>query len=245
MATRDVVIVGAGSAGCVLAARLDQDPSCAVTLVEAGPDYPDLAGLLPEIASGQSPAFTHDWGYRSEPGALGRALDLYRAAWLGCSAPNAAFALRGAQATAMSGPPLGNLGWSFVEVLPFYCRLERDLDAKADDRWHGQDGPLPIRRAGTEELGVVHRAFLDACIAAGYRRVSDHNAQGRPEPGQPRSTPSTGFARAPRLPSWRRPARDPISPSAAAPSSTGWSRRAVGWSASTWPSRTRRCWLSG
>ncbi len=179
MAARDVVIVGAGSAGCVLAARLSQDPSCAVTLVEAGPDYPDPATLPPEIASGQAPAFTHDWGYRSEPGALGRPLELYRGRLVGgCSATNAAIALRGSPGDYDRWAALGNPGWSFAEVLPFFCRLERDLDATADDRWHGRAGPLPIRRAALDELGVVHRAFLDACAAAGYRPVADHNGPG-------------------------------------------------------------------
>ncbi len=177
MATRDVVIVGAGSAGCVLAARLSQDPSCQVTLVEAGPDYPDPATLPPEIASGLAPAFTHDWGYRSQPGALGRPLDLYRGRLVGgCSATNAGFALRGSPGDYDQWAALGNPGWSFAEVLPFFRALERDLDG--DDQWHGRDGPLPIRRAGPEELGPVARAFLDACAAAGYRPVADHNGPG-------------------------------------------------------------------
>src|SRR4029453_15466817 len=57
-----------------------------------------------------------------------------------------------------------------------FRRLERDLDV--DDQWHGRDGPLPIRRAGPGELGPLQRGFLDACAAAGSRRVSDHNAPG-------------------------------------------------------------------
>jgi choline dehydrogenase len=177
VATHEVVVVGSGSAGCVLAARLSEDPDCSVTLLEAGPDYPDAAALPPEIASGLAPAFTHDWGYRSEPGPLGRSLDLYRGRLVGgSSAVNATIALRGTPGDYDQWAALGNPGWSFAEVLPFFRRLERDLDF--DDPWHGRDGPLPIRRAGPDELGPVHRAFLDACAASGYRRVSDHNAPG-------------------------------------------------------------------
>jgi choline dehydrogenase len=175
VATREVVIVGSGSAGCVLAARLSEDPDCSVTLLEAGPDYPDAAALPAEIASGLAPAFTHDWGYRSEPGSLGRSLDLYRGRLVGgSSAVNATIALRGSPGDYDQWAAHGNPGWSFAEVLPFFRRLEHDLDF--DDPWHGQDGPLPIRRATPDEVGPVHRAFLDTCAAGGYRRVSDHNA---------------------------------------------------------------------
>ena len=175
--TNEVVIVGSGSAGCVLAARLSEDPDCSVTLLEAGPDYPDAAALPPEIASGLAPAFTHDWGDRSEPGSLGRPLDLYRGRLVGgSSAVNATIALRGSPGDYDQWAAHGNPGWSFAEVLPFFRRLERDLDF--DDHWHGQDGPVPIRRTGADEVGPVHQAFLDSCAASGYRRVSDHNAPG-------------------------------------------------------------------
>jgi choline dehydrogenase-like flavoprotein len=74
----DVVVIGAGSAGCVLAARLSEQPGLRVLLLEAGPDYPEVNDLPAELRDGSRPAFTHDWGYRSEPGALGRTIDLAR-----------------------------------------------------------------------------------------------------------------------------------------------------------------------
>jgi choline dehydrogenase len=172
---RAVVVVGSGSAGCALAARLSEDRDCSVTLLEAGPDYPDASALPPEIASGLAPAFTHDWGYHSEPGSLGRSLNLYRGRLVGgSSAVNATIALRGSPGDYDEWAELGNPGWSFAEVLPFFRQLERDLDF--DDPGHGRDGPVPIRRVGPDELGMVHRGFLDACAASGYSRVRDHNA---------------------------------------------------------------------
>ena len=67
--TFDAIVVGAGSAGCVLATRLSEDPRRSVLVLEAGPDYPDLAALPSQIAtSREGAATTHDWGYTSEPG---------------------------------------------------------------------------------------------------------------------------------------------------------------------------------
>src|SRR6266581_2507613 len=93
----DVIVVGAGSAGCVLAARLSEDPGRSVLLVEAGPDYPDPSALPPEIASSIFPAYTHDWDYYSEPGMVGRTIHLPRGKLVGgCSATNGTGAMRGA-----------------------------------------------------------------------------------------------------------------------------------------------------
>ncbi len=169
------IIVGAGSAGCVLAARLSENPNHSILLLEAGPDYPDPTAMPPEIRSGFNPTFTHDWGYASEPGSLGRTIALPRGKLVGgCSATNAAIALRGTPSDYDEWAARGNPGWSFSEVLPFFRRLENDADF--DDRWHGRDGPLSIRRDALEALLPEHSSFLHACSALGYPRVADHNA---------------------------------------------------------------------
>jgi choline dehydrogenase len=165
----DVVVVGGGSAGCVLAARLTEDPDRRVLLVEAGPDYPDLASLPADIADGRDSAGEgHDWGYR----AVSPDLDLPRGRLMGgSSAVNACFALRGfpADYDAWAMPD-----WSFASVLPFFRAVESDVDFGSSP-WHGSDGPVSIRRYPDAELTPLSRSFLDAAVALGHPAVDDHN----------------------------------------------------------------------
>ncbi len=172
----DVIVVGGGSAGCVLAARLSEDEDRSVLVLEAGRDY--AAGDLPrDLVDASEPTVGHDWGYVAEPDNLGRCIPLPRARVIGgCSATNGCFALRGAPVDYDGWAALGNPGWSFSEILPFFCRLEADADF-ADD-WHGVDGPIPIRRHPLEELNPIQRAFVAAAVTAGHPYVEDHNRPG-------------------------------------------------------------------
>jgi choline dehydrogenase len=173
----DAVVVGGGSAGCVLAARLSEDAACQVVLLEAGPDLIRLADVPPDVLDASRPTLAHDWGYLAEPGPLGRRATLPRARLIGgCSATNGCFALRGAPADYDGWAQLGNPGWSFAEVLPFFCRLEADADF--GNEWHGRDGPLPIRRHPRAELNPVQAAFIDAGRACGLPYIADHNRPG-------------------------------------------------------------------
>jgi choline dehydrogenase len=172
----DVVIVGGGSAGCVLAARLSEDPGRTVVLLEAGPDHPDASTLPRDIIDSSEPTLGHDWGYTADL-ELDRGIPLPRARIMGgCSSTNACFALRGAPEDYDAWASLGNPGWSFADVLDDFRRLENDLDFV--DQWHGSDGLIPIRRHPPHELNSAQAAFIDGALASGHRYVEDHNRPG-------------------------------------------------------------------
>ncbi len=174
--SHDIVIVGAGSAGCVLAARLSESGERSVLLLEAGPDHP-ASRVPPEIRSGWQPTSSHDWGYVGEAGNGVPAVALWRGKLVGgCSATNATVALRGRPADFDAWAALGNPGWAFEDVLPVFRSLENDLDFAGP--WHGSDGPLPIRRYQPREWVAGQGEFVSACIAEGHGRADDHNAPG-------------------------------------------------------------------
>ena len=172
----EVIVVGGGAAGCVMAARLSENASRSVLLLEAGPDLRSDVPAHLRDAWGLSREVT-DWGYTTEPDQGGEVKPLRRGKLLGGTSWLTRFAVRGSPADFDSWAALGNAGWSFDEVLPYFTKLEADADF-GDEPWHGSGGPMPIRRYldlhQTDVLGAAGRALE----AAGFPAVADHNRPG-------------------------------------------------------------------
>ncbi|MCH8281045.1 MAG: GMC family oxidoreductase N-terminal domain-containing protein, partial [Chloroflexi bacterium] len=175
----DVVIVGGGAAGSVLASRLAENQNTSVLLLEAGPDYPDPANLPDEIKFGhtryaESPDSEHNWALRGtiteEQGeihvAQGKVIG-------GGSSINGQAMQRGLPEDFDSWSSLGNDEWSYAKVLPYFRKSEHDLDIRDD--FHGTEGPMPVRRRQSGPWPDIQKAFHAACLQAGFGATEDTN----------------------------------------------------------------------
>jgi len=169
----DYVIVGAGSAGCVLANRLSEDPDTSVCLVEAGP--PDSEdGIHIPVAFSQLYRTPFDWDFATEPEPAldGRSVYLPRGRVLGGSSSlNAMVYIRGNRRDYDEWRDLGNPGWGWDDVLPYFKRAE-DNERGASE-FHGAGGPLSV--ADSHSMHPLSDAFVDAAAATGLEKVDDFN----------------------------------------------------------------------
>ena len=170
----DYIIVGAGSAGCVLAARLSQDPNLRVALVEAGgPD--DAPEISMPIAFPQLFKTKYDWDFATEPepGLRERRIYTPRGRTLGgSSAINAMIYIRGNAADFDGWADEGAPGWSFREMLPYFIKSE--CNERGDPRYHGHLGPLAVQDG--RSMHPLVDQLLEAAARSGYRPNEDFNA---------------------------------------------------------------------
>ncbi|HYK24893.1 MAG TPA: GMC family oxidoreductase N-terminal domain-containing protein [Steroidobacteraceae bacterium] len=174
----DYIIVGAGSAGCVLANRLSADPACTVLLIEAGgPDrgYRRMRMPLAWRDTFMNPRF--GWGYQSEPEphADGRRIPVPRGKVLGgSSSVNGMMYSRGHPADYDAWRDLGVSGWSFAEVLPYFRRAEANW--RGESLYHGAEGPFTVARHITDQ--VIYPKLIAAAGKLGYKHLEDfHGAE--------------------------------------------------------------------
>lgn len=171
----DYVIVGAGTAGCVLASRLSEDSGARVALVEAGPADRNPLIHIPATVGAAISLKSINWRFMTEPQAnlAGRRIPIPRGHVLGGSGSiNGMVYFRGHPTDFDDWSAAGNPGWSYREVLPYFLRSENN-DAYPDSPFHGRGGPMNV--TFIQRPNPMTPAFLEAMHGLGYRRNPDFN----------------------------------------------------------------------
>ncbi|WP_182911554.1 GMC family oxidoreductase [Paracoccus sp. JM45] len=202
----DFIIIGAGSTGCVLANRLSAKPNLQVLLLEAGPKDRNPWIHIPIGYYRTMGDTSINWGYQTDavPQSGGRSFDWPRGKVLGgCSSINGLVYARGQAEDFDYWRQLGNTGWSFDDVLPYFRRAEGATIDGLDEDYHGRDGPLGISRASQNPLCD---AYIQAAEQAGIPANSDYNGRQQEGAGYFQVTTRNGW-RSSAATAYLRPAR--------------------------------------
>ena len=172
----DFVVVGGGSGGCAVAGRLSEDPKTSVALLEAGGKDDNWMVTTPGALALMVPSKLNNWAFDTVPqaGLNGRIGYQPRGKGLGgSSAINAMVYIRGHRSDYDQWASLGNAGWSYADVLPYFKRSEDNADFGGE--YHGKGGPLAVNKLRTDN--PVQETFLQAAREAQFRIREDFNAE--------------------------------------------------------------------
>ena len=170
----DYIVIGGGSAGCVLAGRVTEDPNISVCLIEAGGDGNNWTVNVPAATVISLPTKINNWAFETVPqaGLNGRKGYQPRGKGLGGSSNiNAMIYIRGNHADYDHWASLGNTGWSYQEVLPYFIKSENN--ASLQNKYHGNTGPLSVSNLRTDN--PLHQRYIAAAQAEGYNVLDDFN----------------------------------------------------------------------
>lgn len=172
----DFIVIGAGSAGAVVAARLSEDRSVSVLLLEAGRKDDHTFGLMPIAFPRVATDRAYVWPFESEPepGLADRRLPAWRGKTLGgCSSVNAMINVRGNRLDFDSWRDRGLEGWDYASVLPYFKRLEKSW--RGESTYHGADGP--VENAPVDYPESLFEQHQQAAVSMGLPLCSDHHAE--------------------------------------------------------------------
>lgn len=171
----DYVIVGAGSAGCVLANRLSEDPNVTVAILEAGGKNDSLLVRMPAgVGNLIAAKGVSNWGFETTPQAFLDGRRLYQPrgrGWGGSSAINGMIYIRGHARDYDQWRQMGLTGWGYADVLPYFKRSQHHEDG--GDAWNGEGGPLWVSRGPPGD--PIYKAFIQGGKQAGYPVTRDFN----------------------------------------------------------------------